>query len=499
MLQRCPECGEWCVTIGEKFIERGIKGFERQVEDCGSIGEHLLGKIGKKMGRLVGMCSSVHRAGYDAFFGYKYQFQCKCGHTWGTDDADTDETEYYEHECHIAELVEKYGEVDYDNNSECEEFEVALKEAWESDFNSPTTQAIICDASAAFHFIRAIKTENQEQESHLEQALNDINISLELIDDDPNSHITKGMILSMNDNYSNYDILKEIVYWNEIKEHKYFSTKIINEFYDEVCKNYERDFLEINQAERKYLVLVSDYVAMPDSFKVLKKSNLPEKLKFLGSGILENTLYVLHPLKEDTYIPCNEYSIELFREQLQEYRYIMECLGAKSLKVTDLHTDNNEITRNEKFRITGGVEYKGYSVNAGYDTNSESEQYKKLYNELSQEIHYELSNKPYIPEDVIWYHHIIDWKRNCESRMAGRMLVFRQKMSNKQSTGLTTQNSKKIEGEFNSMIAKINGNYETENKFSIKEDKEHTWEAAVEFYPLSKYQRKKWWQFWCWW
>ena len=32
--------------------------------------------------------------------------------------------------------------------------------------------------------------------------------------------------------------------------------------------------------------------------------------------------------------------------------------------------------------------------------------------------------------------------------------------------------------------------------FSIKEDKEHTWEVAVEFYPLSKYQRKKWWKFW---
>ena len=48
----------------------------------------------------------------------------------------------------------------------------------------------------------------------------------------------------------------------------------------------------------------------------------------------------------------------------------------------------------------------------------------------------------------------------------------------------------------NIIIAKINGNYETDNKLSIKEDKEHTWEVAVEFYPLGKYQRKKWWKFW---
>ena len=496
MLQKCPECGRWNATVGENFIERGIKGFSRQVEDCGEIGEGLLGKIGKRIGEAIGLYSSAHRAGYDMIFGYKYQFQCECGHTWGTDNTDSDETEYYEQECHIAELVEKYSEVNLDKNDECEEFEEALQEARESDFNSPTTLAVICDISAAFHFQRAIRTENSEQEPHIEQALNEINISLELCNDDPDSHITKGMILSICDNTSNYDILKEIVYCREIKEHKYFNTKLINMFYEKVCENYERDFLEINQAERKYLVLVSNYVAIPDSFKVLKMSNLPENIKFLGSGILENTLYVLHPLKEDTYIPCDKYSIELFREQLQEYRYIMECLGAKSLKVTDLHTDNNEIARNEKIRITGGGEYKGISANAGYDTSSISEQYKYIYNELSQEIHCELSNKPYIPEDVIWYHHFIDWKRNCESRMAGRILVFRQKMSNKHSTGLTAQNSKKIEGEFNSMIAKINGNYETDNKLSIKEDKEHTWEVAVEFYPLGKYQRKKWWKFW---
>ena len=50
MIQRCPECGKWCETSGENFLERGVLGALSQVEDCGKLGERYLGKLGKRLG-----------------------------------------------------------------------------------------------------------------------------------------------------------------------------------------------------------------------------------------------------------------------------------------------------------------------------------------------------------------------------------------------------------------------------------------------------------------
>ena len=258
-----------------------------------------------------------------------------------------------------------------------------------------------------------------------------------------------------------------------------------------MCEGYEEHFLEIPKEQRKYLVLVSDYVTVPDNFKVLRISNLPESIKFIGNNILENTMYVIHPLKDDTYIPYDEYSIELFREQLFEYRYIMECLGAKRFSMRDICINNAESSQSNRIKVGGGGEYKGYSAQGGYESSSNSEEYRKLHNELSQEIHCELSNKPYIPEDILWYHHHDEWIRNCNSRLQGRILSLNQRMSNRLSTGLTTSSAKKIEGEFNAMIVKLNANYESDTQFAIKEDAERVWEISVEFYPMSEYEYNK--------
>ena len=84
----------------------------------------------------------------------------------------------------------------------------------------------------------------------------------------------------------------------------------------------------------------------------------------------------------------------------------------------------------------------------------------------------------------------MEWKRNCNSRLQGRILSLKQRMSNKLSTGLTTASSKKIEGEFNAMIVKLNANYESETQFAIKEDAERVWEISVEFYSMSEYNKK---------
>lgn len=495
MIQKCPECGSWCATVGENFFERGYKAVGRNISDISNVGEKLgdmigLRKFGKALGTVVGVYTSPNRVFVDTIEGDKYKFECdKCGHCWGTDNDEEDETEYFEHECYVEELINEYSEIDVDDQKATDYLD-KLFAASDSEYNTDITISMIHDTLAALFLEKSYSLDDDtKKEEGLALALNAINKSLSLFDD-ANSHITKGFILAESNKYSYYSALKELLYSREIESHTYFTIDSINKTYKNICEGYEEHFLEIPKEERKFLVLVSDYVAFPDNFHVLRLSSLPESLKFAGNNISENTLYVLHPLKDDTYIPYNEYSIELFREQLYEYRYIMECLGAKHFSIADIHSNNTESSQNNRFKVGGGGEYKGYAAQGGYESSSSCEEYSKLYNELSQEIHCELSNEPYIPEDTLWYHHNVEWKRNCDSRLQGRMLTFKQRVSNKLNTGLTKANSKNIEAELNAMIAKINGNYGSDTKFSIKEDAEHTWEISVEFYPMSDYNQR---------
>lgn len=490
MIQRCPECGRWCATDSKNFIERGLNGAFRQVEECGEFGEQYLGKFGKRIGQAFGIYSSVKRGFYEAIGDYKYQFKCECGNGWGTDNEEDDETAYYEHECYVEELVNDFFDLDVDiENEEVKEYLEELEDAHSNEYNTDYTRSMISDTVAAVYLLGAYRLDDDHKENLLKRALSEINESLSLFDD-KNSHITKGLIFAESNQFSYYSALKELVYSKDIESHSYFSIESIKNKYYEMREEYEESFLEIPKEQRKYLVLVSDYVTVPDNFKVLRISNLPESIKFIGNNILENTMYVIHPLKDDTYIPYDEYSIELFREQLFEYRYIMECLGAKRFSMRDICINNAESSQSNRIKVGGGGEYKGYSAQGGYESSSNSEEYRKLHNELSQEIHCELSNKPYIPEDILWYHHHDEWIRNCNSRLQGRILSLNQRMSNRLSTGLTTSSAKKIEGEFNAMIVKLNANYESDTQFAIKEDAERVWEISVEFYPMSEYNKK---------
>lgn len=447
MIQRCPKCGNWCTANSRNLLKRGLDGLYAPIDKLGGYGKEVAGKFGEKVGQIIGAASAPQIGAWEAIVGYKYQFVCKCGNTWGTNDDNADETLLYAHK----QLAERFYKSDKTNEESLGQF---LKE--------------------------------------IDALLNEF--------EDLGCHVTKGLILSYSSKHTSYCALRELIHFKDIESHGYFPKEYLMGRYGKMCEDYEKGFLEIPKEQRKYLVLVSDYVAIPDTFKVLKTSNRPNGLKILGNNILENTLYVIHPLKDNTYIPYDEYAIELFREQLYEYRYIMECLGAKTFTVRDLHIDNKETDKAERFKLGVGGEYDGKSAEVSYENDHKSKQYGKLYNELSQAIRCALSKAPYIPTNLVWYNHKYEWQQNCESRLEGRMVEIHQQVSSKSNIGLTNQNSKKIEGEFNAMMAKVNGEYESDNCLSIKEEKEHIWEIFVEFFPMTEYQeetsKRKWWKIW---
>lgn len=228
MIQRCPECGRWCATDSKNFIERGFSGAGRQVEDCGKFGEQYLEKLGKRIGQAVGAYTSISRGIYETIAGYKYQFECDCGHSWGTDNEEDDETAYYEHECYVKELVNDFFDLDVDceDDEEVKEYLEELDDAHSNEYNTDYTRSMISDTVAAVYLLGAYRLDDNRKEYFLKGALSEINESLSLFDD-KNSHITKGLIFAESNQFSYYSALKELVYSKDIESHSYFSIESI--------------------------------------------------------------------------------------------------------------------------------------------------------------------------------------------------------------------------------------------------------------------------------
>ena len=257
MIQRCPECGNWCATVGENFLERGYKAVGRNISDMSNAGEELggmigLGKLGKALGKFYGGYTSLSRVAVDVVAGYKYQFQCECGHSWGTNNDEDDQTEYFEQECYVEELVNEYFEVDVDDEKSTDYLDELLA-ASDSEYNTGVTISMINDTLAALFLEKSYSLDDDtKKEEGLALALNAINKSLSLFDD-ANSHITKGFILAESNKYSYYSALKELLYSREIERHTYFKIDSINKTYKNICEGYGSLHQESQSRKRRQI------------------------------------------------------------------------------------------------------------------------------------------------------------------------------------------------------------------------------------------------------
>ena len=104
MIQRCPECGQWCEVKKQGFLGKAMRGFEDSAAGGGRIGASiggLFGKTGEKIGTLIGSAVAgatglPYAAAAESLMGDAYHFVCpECGHDWSTDDPDDDQTEEY--------------------------------------------------------------------------------------------------------------------------------------------------------------------------------------------------------------------------------------------------------------------------------------------------------------------------------------------------------------------------------------------------------------------
>jgi len=511
MIQKCPECGQWCEVEKQGMLGRATRGFSKAAEGVGnvgaSIGRKLFGKMGEKAGQTLGQIASGAtyfaplNAVSETMFGDDYQFVCPtCGHEWSTDDPDDDQSEEYNKWLEELELKDNIRElVDSSSsliNSSKEEKDNHIKElqsylsdgSLEGISESETYKGILYDALA---YSQLVFNQNTND------ALSSIKQSLKLYPDDPVSLAIQGMIYGVaNKPLADYSAMKSLIRYkdkNIENSYTHFTISQYHERFDQLTNSYINGFLDIPANSRRFLVIDDQFNYLPDSFVVLPYDMIPRDILFPSGHPRSQELYVVHPYKPNEYIPYNDYQLSLFRDELKEFSWIMECLGAKSISFHETQMEETNVTKDYSAKTGGNAEYAGYGAGGSYDRGNSSSEYLKMTSELMEAKEYRITKDtlPYIPQDVVWYQHRPDWHRNCESRVAGRLSKALFKLSTSSITATSNQERKKIEADLKILLFKANGSHEQEENIQLRSEENHTWSVDVEFYPLDDYNIKK--------
>lgn len=321
------------------------------------------------------------------------------------------------------------------------------------------------------------------------EALKYINTSLKLIDD-KGSRGLRGLIKAEMGEEAPYTILKELV--NYKKNRYLISEEIYNEAFEKTICKYAESFTNISPENRRFIILSESFDVLPEGVYVLPMHHLPKDISIMGDPE-DSALYIRHPYNPNKYILAERYSIEIFRDKIEEFQNIMVSVGAKHIDYIDIYS--NQQKTNAKNEKKGSAQIKGMKkgVEVKGESHDESDEQFAFLDEVQENCNYKLSKKyPQLPaaNRLFWYPHETKWQTLIEQRLfEDRIddLTFEISVSREETIAENTK--KKLEIAMNLVLGNINAEGEVQKEWKYEKKSCHTWKCKVEFYPLSDYPK----------
>lgn len=248
-------------------------------------------------------------------------------------------------------------------------------------------------------------------------------------------------------------------------------------------------FLNLNIENRK-TVLIHDQVKSTElnEFLVLDRSNLPGGIVFpLGHPKL-NEVYVAHPFQKERYLQYSAYESAVFDNRFEEFSYFLQCLGAKSIVVKVLKGKEIDNVSSEALDVNASLEFGKKIIKNKLEVDtalkSSSVENEVLSTSRIRRQNYRPVKKPYIPENLTWYHNEPSWQLLYKQRINGNIEQHHDVITSQNSYSISKSDQVKIKAAFKSIFAeaKVDVDRLAETTFSDTESIE--WEIFVEFEPL---------------
>lgn len=483
MIQKCPKCGMWCAAFETDAAYRALDSAGKTVETFSKTGEKILGKPGKVLGQAFGFYSSLIGAGYGALLGDSYKFICpNCEYEWGTDDISTDAGNKL-----IAEVGDLASEVwKYKDSTQIEKENYINSLRLELNrISASIDERIFTYLYASLAFSYAFLLDDfSKAKSYIDQGL-------EIAPNNYSLMALKGVVFGEVRTASDYyKKLQQLIYYKkEDSDGLYFLTKELYQSHtEETITQYSEHFLEIPYIQRRFLVIDSKFDYLPDSFKVLPFNYLPTNIEFPAGHPNEQTLYICHPFRTNYYLPFDEFQIELFKDEINEFIEFVQALGANIIEVEEVRSSEKNDASKDSVGASIGGKYKkvaeGNIEGAYSNERAQFEDIKRKYKHIEKSSPVSI---PCVPSGLVWYNHRPEWQRLERKRMNGTE-EYEEIISTKQYTSGIQSNMQQLSVDFKALVASgnVKGKHEGEKEFSLGE--EYELKIKVKFYPLSSYQ-----------
>lgn len=252
--------------------------------------------------------------------------------------------------------------------------------------------------------------------------------------------------------------------------------------------NYVQKFEMLPYQERKVITMTNtDHLFKSDHLTLLWMNNLPTEIKFPITHPKKDHTYICHPYDNRLYLPIEDYEEVLLNDRINEYCYLMQCLGATTIRIQNKKEESLNEDRESARNIHGEVSYKILEASGNYETNSKKGEGRNSKYTFAREQHFNPSKKPYIPDGLIWFPHEVSWQRLATQRMSGGILKYSESVSSSENRVVTSNELQDINAEIKVLFAKMKGGIKRESNYEISMNEDQEWEIFVEFKPIEEF------------
>ena len=239
--------------------------------------------------------------------------------------------------------------------------------------------------------------------------------------------------------------------------------------------------VDVGYKDRQYLMVSNNLKGCYDPIiKVFREKYMPNVQFPIGHPKI-GLLYVAHPYRKGLYLPYNEASNTFFLEKIHELCYLAQCLGATEINITSIKGQTVSEMQSSSIKVDGEINVK-VSGGGASAANAEDEKFKHSHNKnIGVKQSFNPTVKPYVPEGLVWYEQMPNWKQLVNSRIHGDALEYTEIVNTSQSTFQANNTSNDISAHFKNLIVAINANVHTNYSSQLDEAQNTEWKVEIKF------------------
>ena len=249
---------------------------------------------------------------------------------------------------------------------------------------------------------------------------------------------------------------------------------VINELYT----NKNKDFFAKDYRVRKMFIPI-EKIADISGGKVPEVliSGLPNLVLPVGHPI-PYEVYVGHPLDKNVYYPISSYQVELLKDKIHEFCYLVQCLGATELTI---EAYNAAYSSKETNNRTDANAELGSFAKGNYHNERKSKLYEEISNSMSVHQQFTPNKEPFVPEGLMWFQHEVSWQRMASQRLVGGLTFHEERMETKKVQMLENRELTQVKAQIKALFLKADFAYDSEEDSKFEQHENDTLSIKVKF------------------